>query len=115
MDVDITAEAMHNIADRRRPLDIPLNGNYSDTWFKTASSPLHADGSFPSGHTDGDLRWQRRIARRYPQHRWVRFLAYGLATVDLASRLTSSNHFASDAVFGAILGYSIGRFVVVRL
>jgi len=114
VDVDITAEVMRNIADRRRPLDIPLNGNYSNTWFKTASSPLHADGSFPSGHTGWGFAVATTIARRYPQHKWVRFLAYGLASVDLASRLTSSNHFASDAVLGGILGYSIGRFVVLR-
>ena len=114
VDVDITAEVMRNIADRRRPLDVPLNGNYSNTWFKTASSPLHADGSFPSGHTGWGFAVATTIARRYPHRRWVQYLAYGLATVDLASRLTSSNHFASDAVFGGILGYAIGRFVVVR-
>ena len=114
VDVDITAEVMRNIADRRRPLDVPLNGNYSNTWFKTASSPLHADGSFPSGHTGWGFAVATTIARRYPHRAWVQYLAYGLATVDLASRLTSSNHFASDAVFGGILGYAIGRFVVVR-
>lgn len=114
VDVDITAEVMRNIADRRRPLDIPLNGNYSNTWFKTASSPLNADGSFPSGHTAWGFAVATTIARRYPQHKWVRALAYGLATVDLASRLTASDHFASDAVFGGILGYCMGRFVVLR-
>ncbi|HTX39586.1 MAG TPA: phosphatase PAP2 family protein [Bryobacteraceae bacterium] len=114
VDVDITAEVMRNIADRERPLDVPLNGNYSKTWFKTASSPLNADGSFPSGHTAWGYAVASTIARRYPQHKWVGFLAYGLATVDFASRITDSKHFASDAVFGGILGYCIGRFVVLR-
>ncbi|HUB79684.1 MAG TPA: phosphatase PAP2 family protein [Bryobacteraceae bacterium] len=114
VDVDITAEVMRNIADRERPLDIPLNGNYSKTWFKTASSPLNADGSFPSGHTAWGFAVASTISRRYPHHKWVRDLAYGLAFVDFSSRIMDSKHFASDAVFGAILGYSVGRFVVVR-
>jgi membrane-associated phospholipid phosphatase len=114
VDVDITAEVIRNIADRERPLDIAPNGNYAKTWFKTASSPLNADGSFPSGHTAWGYAVATTIARRYPQHKWVRWAAYGLATVDFASRITDSKHFASDAVFGGILGYVIGRYVVLR-
>jgi membrane-associated phospholipid phosphatase len=114
VDVDIAAEVMRNIAGRERPLDIPLNGNYSKTWFKTASSPLNADGSFPSGHTAWGFAVASTISRRYPQHKWVRDLSYGLAFVDFTSRIMDSKHFASDAVFGAVLGYAVGRFVVLR-
>jgi membrane-associated phospholipid phosphatase len=67
VDVDITSEVMRNIFDRRRPLDFPVNGNYHDTWFKTASSPLHADGSFPSGHTGWGFAVATTIARRTPK------------------------------------------------
>lgn len=114
VDVDITAEVIRNIANRKRPLDVPVNGNYRSTWFKTAVSPLHANGSFPSGHTGWGFAVATTIARRYPRQKWVRIVAYGLASVDLVSRLTSSNHWASDAVFGAALGYAMGRFVVLR-
>lgn len=72
VDVDITSEVMRNIFDRRRPRDVPLNGNYHDTWFKTASSPLHANGSFPSGHTAWGFAVATTIARRYPKEKWIR-------------------------------------------
>jgi PAP2 superfamily len=114
VDVDIVGEAMRNIARRRRPLDVPPGGSYNNTWFKTGGNPLNSSGSFPSGHTAWGFAVATVVARRYPQHKWVRYLVYGLATVDAVSRVTSSNHFVSDTAFGAALGYSIGRFVVVR-
>jgi len=73
-----------------------------------------SSGSFPSGRTGWAFAVAAVIARRYPDHKWVRFLAYGLAMADLASRVTSSNHFLGDAVFGAALGYATGRFVILR-
>jgi len=114
VDVDIIGEVTRNIALRRRPLDIPPDGNYRNTWFKTAESPLHATGSFPSGHTAWGFAVATVIARRYPKHKWVPFVAYGLASLDALSRLTSNNHFLSDAVFGSVLGYVTGRYVVLR-
>jgi hypothetical protein len=114
VDVDILDEVIRNIPRRRRPLDIPPNGNFSNTWFKTPLKPLAASGGFPSGHTAWAFAVATVVARRYPTHKWVRFTAYGLATAILASRLTSSNHFASDDVFGAAIGYTTARFVVLR-
>jgi membrane-associated phospholipid phosphatase len=91
---------MRNVVRRKRPVDIPPDGNFSATWFKAKGTPFQAKGTV--------------IARRYPQHKWVAVLAYGLASIDGISRITSSNHFASDTIFGGVLGYSIGRFVVLR-
>jgi membrane-associated phospholipid phosphatase len=54
------------------------------------------------------------IARRYGNHRWVPFAAYGLASVVGFSRLTLNVHFLSDVVMGSALGYSISRFTVLR-
>ena len=51
-------------------------------------------------------------SRRYPRHRWVPYVAYGLAGVVSFSRITTSSHFLSDVFFGAALGYTVGRFTV---
>jgi membrane-associated phospholipid phosphatase len=54
------------------------------------------------------------IARRHGNHKWVPWVAYGLAALTSLSRLPANEHYVSDLVFGAALGYSIGRFVVLR-
>jgi membrane-associated phospholipid phosphatase len=54
------------------------------------------------------------VARRYGNHRWVPYVAYGLASVVGFSRLTLDVHFLSDVAMGGALGYSISRFSVLR-
>ena len=39
-------------------------------------------------------------------------IAYGLATLTGLSRIYGNSHWASDAFFGAALGYFVGRTVV---
>ena len=68
----------------------------------------------PSGHTIAAFSIATVVARRYRKHRWVPFVAYGLAGVVGFSRMTLSAHFASDVFMGASLGYSISRFAVLR-
>jgi membrane-associated phospholipid phosphatase len=68
----------------------------------------------PSGHTIAAFSIATVFARRYGNHRWVPFVAYGLAGVVGFSRMTLSAHFASDVFMGAALGYSISRFAVLR-
>jgi membrane-associated phospholipid phosphatase len=115
VDIDILDIAFRSTFRRTRPMDVPPNGNFKDTWFKTKANPLESAGSFPSGHTGWAFAIATVVARRHGQHhRWVPFVAYGLATVSSLSRFTSPNHFAGDAFFGAVLGYSVGRFVVLR-
>ena len=111
---DLTNIAFRTVTRRLRPLDVPPGGDFSDTWFKTGANPLKSSGSFPSGHSAWFFAVATVVARRHSNHKWVPFVAYGLATVGSLSRITSSNHFVSDNVFGAALGYSIGRFVVLR-
>jgi len=54
------------------------------------------------------------FAERYRSHRWVPWVAYGLAGVVGLSRLNVQAHFPSDIFLGAALGYSISHFVVLR-
>jgi membrane-associated phospholipid phosphatase len=112
---EIVTTVMKDIDRRLRPVAIPPDGNFTDTWFKDDHRFLRASGSFPSGHTIVAFSVATVVARRYgKQHRWVPYLAYGLAATVGFSRITLSSHFPSDVFMGAALGYSISRFTVLR-
>ena len=111
---EIVTTAFKDVDRRVRPAAIGANGNYSDTWFDSKGSFLRGRGSFPSGHTIAAMSVATVIARRYPHHRWVPFVAYGLAGVVGFSRVSLSAHFVSDVFMGGALGYSISRFAVLR-
>jgi len=102
------------ITRRLRPSDIPVNGNYNDTFFQNHKGTLGAGCSFPSGHAMMSFSVATVFARRYRQHRWVPYVAYGVATAISFSRLTSGAHFPSDVLFGAATGFAIARFDVLR-
>jgi hypothetical protein len=53
------------------------------------------------------------IARRHHNHRWVPFVAYGMAGAMCFSRITISNHFPADVFFGGAMGYVISRYAVL--
>ena len=99
---------------RLRPSDIPPNGNFSDTFFESHKSALGINTSFPSGHTMAAFAVATVFARRYRQHRWVPWVAYGAAAAIGFSRITLQSHFPSDVFLGAALGYSMTRFVVLK-
>ena len=67
--------------------------------------------SFSSGHAAVAWSLAALAVREFPDHRWVRWIAYPLATAISISRISSGNHFASDVVFGSFLGYSVGRYL----
>lgn len=113
-DVEIPNLVLRTTFRRLRPIDVAPQGNYSDTWFDSGTNPLKAPGSFPSGHTAAAFAVATVISRRYPTKRWVPLIAYSAAAMIGFSRLTLSTHFVSDVFFGAALGYSVGRFVVLR-
>ena len=113
-DSEVLATVLKDTTRRIRPAAIPPNGNFSDTWFESPGSALRGRGSFPSGHTIAAFSIATVVARRYGNHRWAPFVAYGLATAIAFSRLTLSAHFLSDVFMGAALGYSVSRFAVLR-
>jgi len=102
------------ITRRLRPSDIPVNGNYSDTFFQNHKGTLGAGSSFPSGHAMMSFSVATIFAHRYRQHRWVPYVAYGVAAAISFSRLTTGAHFPSDVLFGAATGFAIARFDVLR-
>ena len=113
-DCEITAWVLKNAFGRERPNAVPTGGNYSDTWFEHYQPPLLGDEGFPSGHAIAAFSVATIFARRYGNHRWVPWLAYGAATAVGFSRITLQAHFPSDVFAGAVFGYVISRFVVLR-
>jgi hypothetical protein len=68
------------------------------------------DLSFPSGHTSNAFTWATIFSHYYG--RKAAIPAYGVATFIAWSRINVDAHYLSDVVFGAALGYIIGRTVV---
>ena len=89
-------------------------GTSPTAWFQSSGSFLGGHGSFPSGHTIAAFSVATLVARRYGNHRWVPYSAYGMAALVGFSRLSLSAHFLSDVFMGGALGYSVSRFIVLR-
>jgi hypothetical protein len=104
---------MKAITRRQRPVDVPLDGSYNDTFFNGGKSPFHGS-SFPSGHTTGVFSVATVVANRYARHRWVPYISYAFATVISLSRISTAAHWPSDVFLGAAIGYSTAKYVVLR-
>jgi membrane-associated phospholipid phosphatase len=70
-----------------------------------------SDNSFPSGHSTSAFAVATVIAEQYKYKRWVPVVAYSLAGLTSLSRIEANKHWASDVFMGAVLGYSIGKFI----
>jgi membrane-associated phospholipid phosphatase len=110
---EILATVLKEATNRTRPSGVTVGGNYSDTFFDRGKL-LSNQGGFPSGHTIAAFSVATVVARRYRNHKWVPYAAYGLAGAVGFSRVSLSAHFVSDVFAGAALGYSISRFAVLR-
>ncbi|HKS76455.1 MAG TPA: phosphatase PAP2 family protein [Terriglobales bacterium] len=113
-DTEIVSEIMKNVDRRLRPREIPPGGDFAHTWFKAGGGILIDRGSFPSGHAISAFAMATVIAERYRQHRWVPWVAYGLAGLVGFSRITLQAHFPSDIFAGAVLGYAISHYVILQ-
>jgi membrane-associated phospholipid phosphatase len=111
-DSEILDEVLKLSTRRARPESISQRGNFADTWL---DSHTITDGGFASGHTIAAFSVATVIADRYgPRHRWVPYVAYGLAATVGFSRVSLSAHFPSDVFVGAALGYTISHFAVLH-
>jgi membrane-associated phospholipid phosphatase len=111
-DIAIVQTVLKDATRRVKPSRFPASG-----WFESKGPPasyLRGNGSFPSGHSMAAFSLATIVARRYGNHRWVPYAAYGLASLVGFSRLTLNVHFLSDVVMGGAIGYSISRFTVLR-
>lgn len=68
--------------------------------------------SFVSGHSTRAFALATTVAGFYPEKKWVGIVSYSLATMSSVGRVISKEHWTSDVIVGAALGYFIGRGVV---
>jgi len=113
-DAEILTTVMKHFGRRLRPSDIPPYGDFDDTWFRAHETLSGGQASFPSGHTIAAFAVAAVFADRYRNHRWVPWVAYGLAGLVGFSRITLSAHFPSDVFAGATFGYLINHYIVLR-
>ena len=71
---------------------------------------FQSGNSFPSEHSAIAWSVASVVAHEYPGP-LTKFLAYGLASAVTITRMTSKQHFASDALVGSALGWYLGRQV----
>ena len=110
----ILTAVMKDVDGRLRPSNFAPNGDFDDSWFRAHGTLISGRGSFPSGHTIAAFSVATVFADRYRNHRWVPWVAYGLAGVVGFSRVSLSAHFPSDVFAGAALAYVISHYVVLR-
>ena len=108
--VDLVIKA---ITRRQRPIDVAATGDFHNTFFAGGKSPFKGS-SFPSGHAIGAFSVATVIAKRYRNHKWVPWLAYGFATTVSLSRVSTLSHFPSDVFLGGALGYAITNYTVLQ-
>jgi membrane-associated phospholipid phosphatase len=104
--------AFKGVTGRKQPLQYSGSGPYSDSFLNGTHDPFHS-GGFYSVHAMAATSVAAVIAHRYRSHRWVPWVAYGLAGAISFSRITSSSHFPSDVFFGGAIGLVIARYVVL--
>lgn len=68
--------------------------------------------SFVSGHATRAFALATTVAGFYPEKKWLGIVSYSLATATSLGRVISEEHWTSDVIVGAALGYFIGCGVV---
>jgi membrane-associated phospholipid phosphatase len=100
----VSALVLKQVVRRERPDTVNSNG-----WFKGGDS-------FPSTHVSAAMAIGTVLAESGSEdYRWLRRgLGYGLGAVTMYARLKHQQHWLSDTVAGAALGWSTARFVLNR-
>lgn len=114
VDSAIPHVVIKDISRRLRPSAVPANQDFRDTFFQSHVTVFGKGSSFPSGHAAAAFSIATVMARRYGEHKWVPWVAYGVAGLISFSRVPDMAHFPSDVFLGAALGYTITRFDVFR-
>jgi hypothetical protein len=95
----IEVEALKFAFGRQRPIQGDGTG------------PFWSSGrSFPSEHAAATWSIAGILAHEYPST-FMKFISYGMATAVSASRITAKQHFPSDVLVGAAIGYLTSEYV----
>lgn len=92
---------------RQRPYE--ANSADSQVWFGPSLKSNNL--SFPSGHTTTAFALASSLATYYKDKWEVGIILYSLAGITAWSRIHDNQHWFSDVVAGALLGYFIGHTV----
>jgi Capsule assembly protein Wzi/PAP2 superfamily len=95
----IAVEGLKFATGRQRPLQDNGNGQF---W--------KGGSSFPSEHSAGAWAIAGIVAHEYPSP-LMKFLSYGMASVVSVSRIGAKQHFPSDVLVGAAIGYLTSEYV----
>jgi len=68
--------------------------------------------SFPSGHST--LVWSLApvLAEQYQETKFITPMAYSIAVLTSLSRLNDDQHWTSDVLTGAVIGYVTGKYIL---
>lgn len=94
------------VFDRERPY--VTDDPYKFDWFKVKSLDTQ---SFPSGHTAVAFATGTILAEKIGTW-WSRIIFYGAAALTGYSKIRTNQHWFSDVVFGAMLGFGSSWFVL---
>lgn len=83
-----------------------------DGWFNSGTGVPYR--SFTSGHTAQVWSIATVFSGMYRDKPLIPVISYTLAAFSGLSRITENEHWASDVLTGAVLGYAIGRMMVNR-
>jgi hypothetical protein len=108
-DTAIVFEGLKLVTNRQRP----NVGNGQGDFWPNGANTYTFDGSFPSGHSAAMFALAHAVSSEYPSKK-IRIAAYALALAVSASRVTAREHFPSDVLVGAVVGYLVGGYVVRR-
>jgi membrane-associated phospholipid phosphatase len=100
IDTVIVSQVLKTVARRNRPNSSKEPGHFFD-----------GGASFPSGHAIASWALASVVAHEYQHTIWVPIISYGLAAVVSTARFGAQQHYASDIVAGAAMGWFIGRYV----
>lgn len=90
----------------------PDSSDASDTWDGPGFS--NSNLSFPSGHAQAAFSIATVIASEYDDNKIIPPLAYCLATLTAMSRVNDNDHWASDVLFGSVIGYFTAKAILHR-
>ena len=102
---EIASAGLKVLACRERPFD-----SSSQSWLGPFST--FESTSFPSGHAMRSFAMAATITGFYPDKTWVGIASYSMAALCSLGRVANNEHWTSDVVVGAAIGYFIGRGVV---
>ncbi len=109
----VMTNVIKQVTHRHRPYqDVPPNPHNWDgplSW--GGEYGMFGYNSFPSGHSSAIFSVATVVALEYWDTKWVPGVCFGLAGFTALYRLAVNDHWASDVLFGSVLGFAIGSMV----